>query len=354
MEDIERGRNRPRTPKAGWVTRRIPTDFVFEFAPLGRPAVGDLLLCEIVRPSLHSRLELTTGERAKLYAGDLIICALGSRYATSLLEGTAEIDGERADLLSASGICGRVLERSDKALEPTTLKVLAQAADGDKALNLRRFALGAASPAGDEPAWLLAVGSAMDSGKTTACATLINSFARAGLRVGAAKLTGTAGARDLHAFRDAGAGPTLDFLDCGWPSTAGCSIVELRRIARALFAELRSARVDVAVLEVADGLLQPETMALLEDVQKRLTDPTVVLTARESLAGVAGAERLSALGYRVGAVSGVLTSSPLACREVERGADVPCIPTNELGRHALALAGFAEPRVSRQAPATTA
>jgi molybdopterin-guanine dinucleotide biosynthesis protein len=193
----------------------------------------------------------------------------------------------------------------------------------------------------------------MDSGKTTACTALIHALSRAGLRVGAAKLTGTASARDLSSYRDAGAEPVVDFLDCGWESTAGCSAPELKQISRTLAAELRSAAVDVAVVEVADGITQPETRALLDDLQRSLTDPSVIFTARESLAATAGAERLTALGYRVRAISGVVTSSPLAVREVELEAKLPCVRTCELGRHAIELGWFTGvPAAPRELAAT--
>jgi hypothetical protein len=341
--------------KPSWVIRRIPSGTVFDWRPIARPAAGDVLLCEIVKPSLHPRLELRTGARSVLYEGDLVVGAVGSRYATSLLEGIDEIRGDRADLLSASGVFGTALDRVDKKPAPTSLRVIAQAFRGESPLSLRSFGLeGPPSRADLEPSWVLVVGSAMDSGKTTACTTLIHALSRAGLRSGAAKLTGTASARDLCAFRDAGANPVLDFLDCGWESTAGCSPSELKRIARSVAGELGGAALDVAVVEVADGIIQPETRALLADLRAQLSDPTVIFTARESLAAVAGVERLAALGYDVRAVSGVVTSSPLAAREVELDAGVPCIRTSELGRRAIELGWFTGERSDHRAVAVTA
>jgi hypothetical protein len=345
----------PRRVKPGWVTRRIPAGWEVQWRPVTAPKAGDVLLCEIAKVSLHSRLETRTGERSGLYEGDLVVCAVGARYATSMLEGAAEIHGDLADLLSASGVCGSVLERSEKRPLATSLRVIAQAFDSGEPLNLRSFGLeGAPSRAGREPLWALVLGSAMDSGKTTACTALIHAFSRAGLRVGAVKLTGTASARDLGAYRDAGAAPVLDFLDCGWESTAGCSTLELERIVCALVAELRGAQLDLAVVEVADGITQPETRALLEDLRRRFNDPTVIFTARESLAAVAGVERLRRMGYGVRAVSGVVTNSPLGVREVELEAGVPCVRTRDLGRRALELGWFSGEPAGRRAVAATA
>jgi hypothetical protein len=324
--------------KTSWVTRRIPPGAPIEWLPaVSEPRSGDVLLCVIDEVGLHSRLETASGQRSRLYQGDRIVCAVGGRYATALLEAVSTIGEGRADLISASGLCGSVVELSDKTTRPTSLRVEAQAFLEGEPLNVRQFTLEQPRHPVTEPAWILVVGSAMDSGKTTVCASLIHGLSRAGIRVGAAKLTGTASARDLHSYRDAGAELTFDFLDCGWPSTAECDIGELLEIVDRIVGTLGAAGVNAAVLEVADGLLQPQTAALLAGLHERLPAPAVVFTARESMAGVAGASRLAQLGYRVDAVSGVVTSSPLACREIEQGAGVPCIRTRELAEHSTAF-----------------
>jgi hypothetical protein len=152
--------------------------------------------------------------------------------------------------------------------------------------------------------------------------------------VGAGKVTGTASARDLGSFRDAGAQPFLDFSDFGWPSTVGCSESELLRVLDAVAGSLRAAGVQWGVIEIADGLLQADTKFLIGAVAARLgTAVKVVLTVRESLAAVAGVELLQTLDLGVVAVSGLITNSPLSCDEVELAYPGVCVPTVELGRH---------------------
>ncbi|HET9730283.1 MAG TPA: DUF1611 domain-containing protein [Acidimicrobiia bacterium] len=322
--------------KSTWVTRRCDIDAV-EWRALAQPRVGDLLLCEVTNIGLHGRVETTTGARRKLYEGDRIVCALASRYATSLLEAVAEIEGDEIDMVTASGLCGRVVQRSKRASAPTRLRPLGQAFINGAPLNLRMCALGApqddGAPLGPDLQCVVVVGSAMDSGKTTACTSLINGLAAAARRVGAVKLTGSASARDLGSFRDAGAMPFLDFLDFGWGSTAGCTDTELHAIVDGAAAHLRAARVEWGVFEIADGLLQAETRSLLGSLAALLPgDLRIVLTARESLAAVAGVQLLQAMGLTVVAISGLITNSPLACREAELECGVACVPTSELGR----------------------
>jgi hypothetical protein len=326
--------------KSTWVTRRIPAGAQMSGIPVGRAVIGDVLACEVIVPSLHGRVETTDGRRSTLYPGDRIACVVGNRYATSTLEGRGRVSGEVIDLLSASGLCGEVVTRSDRAAKPTKLRVLGHAVHGDQPLNVRAYALPPA-PVVDspQPAWVVVVGSAMDSGKTTACASIVHGLRSAGYRVGAAKLTGTASSRDLMSFRDAGAGAVHDFLDMGWPSTDGCSASELMDIVGGLTGHLRASGVDVGVLEVADGLLQRETGLLLRAISDWLGPVSVVLAARESLAAVAGVAQLARMGHEPVAVTGVVTSSPLACQEVERAGAGPCVPTADIGRTLLAVLG---------------
>jgi hypothetical protein len=319
--------------KSTWVTRRVPQDAVISWSEPEDPVVGDLLLCEVLRTGIHGRIETNTGGRSKLYPGDHIVCVPGARYATSLLRATAEIGPDSADLISASGLCGRVVARNHGVNTPTKLRVLAQGfADGLPA-NVGSFALGQTTEEVSAPRWIVVVGSAMDSGKTTACTSLIRGLVESGSRVGAMKLTGTASSRDVGAFRDAGATIVLDFLDAGWASTAGCVGPQLIEIVGKLARHLRATSIDCGVVEIADGLLQSETDYVVQHLAETLGTFETILTVRESLAAVAGVELLSRWGHRVAAVAGLVTNDPLSAKEIELACSVPCIPTKQLGRH---------------------
>ena len=331
--------------KSTWVTRRVPTDAAIAWDVPDAPAVGDLLLCEVVRTGIHGRIETMSGGRSKLYPGDHIVCVPGARYATSLLRATAEVGLETADMISASGVCGRVVSRNRGVSTPTKLRVLAQGFKDGAPVNIRSFALGTPAEEVSVPRWILVVGSAMDSGKTTACSSLVRGLAQSGARVGAMKLTGTASSRDVGSFRDAGATVVLDFLDAGWPSTAGCVGPQLVDIVATLAGHLRATPIDCGVIEIADGLLQPETAAMVQELPGALGEFETVLTVRESLAAVAGVELMGRWGHRVSAVAGLVTNDPLSSREIEQVCGVPCVPTAQLGRH------FAEHRPTPWPPA---
>jgi hypothetical protein len=243
--------------KSTWVTRHLPPELLSVWSPLGGAVVGDVLACEVDTVSPYGRVETADGARSRLYPGDRIACVVGNRYATSMREGVATVDGPVIDLLSASGVCGKVLDRSERTSKPTTLRVLGQFRGRAVPINLRSFHRRPSVGQDGEPVWIVVVGSAMDAGKTTACASLVRGLRTQGHRVAAAKLTGTASARDVGSFRDAGADPVVDFSDLGWPATAGCSEAELRAIVADIGEQLRADAVDVAVLRSQMGCCRP-------------------------------------------------------------------------------------------------
>src|SRR5690242_9798241 len=111
MSDIARER------KSTWVTRRCDFEQV-SWEPLAEPGVGDVLLCEVTSIGIHGRVETAAGARHKLYVGDRIACVIANRYATSLLEAVGEISAPVIDLVTASGLCGRVVQTNKRASEP--------------------------------------------------------------------------------------------------------------------------------------------------------------------------------------------------------------------------------------------
>ena len=328
--------------KTTWATRRVPPTLDISWQSPRSPVAGDLLLCEVLRTGIHGRVETVGGARSKIYAGDRLVYVVGARYATSMLEAVAQVGTNAVDMISASGLCGHVVSRSRDTTSPTRLRPLAQAFVDGRPINVRDFALAPpqADEEGPDPRWVVVVGSSMDSGKTTACVSLIRGLVAAGFRVGATKLTGTASARDFGAFRDAGASPVVDFLDAGWASTVDCTPAELAQMVSALTSHVARAHVDWGVIEIADGLLQRETSEILSMVETLLGTCRIVLTVGDALGAVAGVDLLRGHGLTVEAVAGLVTNSPLACREVEGGTGVPCIPTSHLGR---VMASTAEP-----------
>jgi hypothetical protein len=301
--------------KWSYVTRGVTDRGAARLGGVDRePRLGDLVVARVVSVGAHDHLENVHGRRVRLYPGDVVVGALGNRYATDYYEGYLP-SGSVAHLLTAGGVVGRVASAHARCSEPTQLEVLgALAGTSGVGLSLDDFALSTpAGGSGPELGTFVLVGSSMNAGKTTTAAALIRGWARAGLHVGAGKVTGSGSGKDRWMYEDAGAGAIVDFLDFGMASTFGYPPERLRRTMVGIRDTLVARGASVVVLEIADGLLQDETRALAESLPG-FADGAVLAVA-DGLSAVAGVSIMDELGVPVRVVSGLVTASPLASRE---------------------------------------
>lgn len=306
-----------------FTTRRVDFSQVAGLARAGRPRAGDLVLARVETIGQHPRIELHSGRRAKLNPGDEIVVAFGARYAPDQFLAEVPDTLDSCDLVAGGGVAGRVLDRHARVKTPTRIEPIGLLTDAEGAvLNLERFALPTLKT--DRRATVVVVaGTSMNAGKTTSAAALIQGLVRAGLRVGAGKLTGTGSGGDVWSMVDAGAELVLDFTDLGHATTANIDSNALHAIADGILGQLNGAGVDIIVVEVADGLLQAETATLLSSPRFLANVDAVVFAAGESMGAVAGVEWLRRRHVPVVAVAGLVSASPLARREVERSTGIP-------------------------------
>ncbi|CRK61888.1 hypothetical malic enzyme protein [Alloactinosynnema sp. L-07] len=303
-----------------------------------QPNHGDLVIAEVTKLGYHQLLEMTDGRKARLYVGDEILVAYGARYAPDHFEAELPDDLGACDLVAAGGVLGKVRSRNAAVSAPTTVRPLGLVADATgRVLNVSDLGLGAPPlTALRKPPTFIVVGTSMNSGKTTTVASLVHGLTRSGLRVGAAKVTGTAAGGDPWLFRDSGAVVALDFTDAGMATTFRIPMERLVASSLLLHGHLMARGVDAIVLEIADGLLQPETAQLLDRPEIRRITDGVLFAAADSSGALYGVQRLRAANHPVLAVSGLLTISPLAVREAQAGLDVPVYGSDDLQSPALA------------------
>jgi hypothetical protein len=275
-----------------------------------------------------------------LYPGDVVAGAFGNRYATDYYEGYLPT-GTVAHLLTAGGVVGRVASAHARRGAPTVLEVLGLLADpSGRPLSLDDCAIEAPAPAPAESGTFVVVGSSMGAGKTTTASALVQGWSRAGLRVGAGKVTGSGSGKDRWMYQDAGAAEIADFLDFGMASTFGYPPWRLRATMIGIRDVLVARGASVVVLEIADGLLQEETRRLAAGLAGFADG--VVLAVADALSAVAGVRIMADLGAPVRVVSGVVTASPLASREAAAATGLAVLSPDELiGRGALDLLGEA-------------
>lgn len=318
--------------KHSYAMRRIPLDGPLKLlSGEVAPRSGDLVLARVQHLGQHAKIELPTGRRASLFAGDEIVVCYGERYAPDQFEAHVPDNLGPCHLVAAGGIAAVCSDKHDSVKAPTQIKPIGLVADADgRRLNLADHTLSAAVSPTQTPPVIAVAGAMMNAGKTTCAASLIRGLKRRGLLVGVAKVTGTGAGGDRWLMVDSGADAVLDFTDVGAASTAGLSPSRVEGIFNTLVDHLAAAAVDVIVVEVADGLLQRETAMLLDSPSFKARCTGVIFAAKDALGAAAGVRHMESEGHTVLAVGGVLSASPLATREARRIVAVPVVTTEHL------------------------
>lgn len=321
--------------KRAYTTRRVPLTAMtrLTFGEGVQPRAGDLMLARVMRIGKHAHLEGTDSRRAALFVGDEVIVACGARYAPDQFYAQLPTSLGRCQLAAGGGVAGMVVAMRDGIGAPTELLPIGLLADErGRVANLADHALSASNlPAARRPVTIVSLGTSMNAGKTTSAAYLIRGLTRAGLRVGAAKVTGTGSGNDPGLLRDAGAVRVLDFTDAGFASTCDVAVDVLVAAAQQLVSHLAEAKVDAVVLEVADGLFQRETAGLLRTDAFRALVDAALFSACDAMGASAGAEWLGAVGLRPLALAGAMTRSPMAAQEAASASGLPVLGLDDLG-----------------------
>ncbi len=290
------------------------------------PNAGDLVLARVEKIGQHAGLELTNGRRASLFPGDEIVVCYGNRYAPDQFEAEVPQDLASCHLVAAGGIAARALSWHANMKPPTVIAPIGLLADvNGQRINLSCTAVAKPAHPRPLPYTVAVVGTAMNAGKTTTAANLIRGLTSA-----------TGSGKDIWFMGDAGARLALDFTDAGFPSTFRATAAEVEGILATLTGHLAKAGMDVIVLEVADGLYQAETAALLDSPVFARTVNEVIFAAGDAMGAVAGVEWLRRKGLPVLAVSGLLTASPLAITEAANATGLPVFDKKRLRDAAIA------------------
>ncbi|MAG54861.1 MAG: hypothetical protein CMJ83_01065 [Planctomycetes bacterium] len=283
-------------------------------------AEGDVVAVRVLtRKSTYDRLELTTGRFSTLKPGDVIAGALGHRralmgYAGHIPETLAV--GDVVNLLNIGGCLGICTSSNPDIGAPFECEVLGQVLHfpylGER-IGVPANITQGADPIGDAldvqgvPV-VAVVGTSMNSGKTFACSSLIQEFARRRLRVHAAKCTGVSLRRDVHAMADAGAAETRIFTDLGIVTTQRSNAPALTK---SMLTTLAATKPDVIVLELGDGLMGDYGVdAILADESIKAALSAVVLAANDPVGAWGGHRQLEeTFGLKTSVITGPSTDN---------------------------------------------
>lgn len=306
--------------KIASATRNCALSREVKLSPEFRCKEGDVVAARVLtRKSTYNQLELTTGRFSSLRPGDVIAGALGHRralcgYAGHLPERLAP--GDTVDILNLGGVLGICDSVNPDIGTPFQCEVLGQILHypylGHRVGVPANISQGL--PPMDDVLDCLGVpvvavvGTAMNAGKTAACTALIQELVRRRLRVGGGKATGVSLMRDVLAMEDAGAYETASFTDFGVVTTVRGNAP---KVTRKILTRVASARPDVIVLELGDGLMGTYGVdAILEDEAVRNTFAAVVLCAQDPVGAWGGIRFLEEnYGIKTDVVTGPATDN---------------------------------------------
>ncbi len=302
--------------KWAFSARRIPKSAAAALSDqLASAKAGHLLLGRVISVGQHARIQLASGRPSTLYPGDVIVMPCGARYAPDQFEGLAEIDPDGCDMLAGGGCLGRMVWRHDKMKPPTRVQPLGLLTNAaGQPLCTSDFALQRADTTPRIPL-IIVIGTSMNSGKTTATVALTHGLTRAGFKVAALKGTGTGSFGDVNDYADAGAAFVGDFTDAGMVTTYLEPLDRVKSGIVDLLSAAQAAGAQVAVMELADGIFQKETAALLADPAFMSAVAGSVFACGDAVAAAGGTAALAALSIRPLCLTGLLSCSPMASAE---------------------------------------
>lgn len=320
-----------RRAKWAFTTRRVNREDVagtstnFEDA---KP--GDLVLARVEKIGSHKRIQLISGRPSELYLGDVVVLVCGSRYAPDQYEGHAKIDPEGADMLAGGGVIGKTRFSNKRMSGPTRVIPVGLLCGQDgNPINLAQYSLPERFDSGSLTV-IAAVGASMNSGKTTAVASFAHGLSRAGYRVATIKVTGTGAFGDYNAYVDAGADYVADFVDVGMASTYMEPVSRIMKGTNTLLGHAAESDCDVAIIELADGIFQRETAALLSRRDFRSGITGFLFAAPCAASAVGGCSALRTMNIEPSIVTGMVSCSPLATKEAEAAAGVHVVKRESL------------------------
>jgi hypothetical protein len=290
---------------------------------------GVVLVVEVLtNKSTYNTLELTSGRMAKVVKGNIVVGALGHRKALFGYSGHVPESlhaGDVIQMLNIGGVLGICDSANPDKGKPFDCRVLGVVLEfpylGERIgvparVGYRPLDLGAQLDTHGVPVVALA-GTCMEAGKTAAACSIVSRMRHRGLVVDAFKATGVSLRRDILAMEDAGARHSMIFTDLGVVTSTGESGPALTRT---MLTELSSAKPDVIVFELGDGILGAYGVdAILDcpDIRAGLTG--VVLSANDPVAAWGGVTLLrDRFKIEPCAVTGPATDNQVGVEIIER------------------------------------
>jgi hypothetical protein len=290
--------------------------------------MGDYVLAEVEElDGADPTIELCSGRFIEASRGDLVVGALGKRYATLEATGDWERIGPdgRLHALTEGGLFGACLMRSPlvRPLLPLTYK-------GHVFLSGNPARMADHAVRGPirllEVPTVLIIGSSMSAGKTATARVVIRLLKQLGLRIVAAKLTGAGWYQDILAMSDAGADAIYDFVDAGLPSTI-CPPDTYREALIPLLGRIAEQHADVAVIETGASPLEPYN----SDTAIELIEDSVRMIILSTCDPYAALGVMTAFDVRPHLITGVATNTDAGVSLISKLTGVEALNVRDTG-----------------------
>ena len=204
-----------------------------------------------------AQIELINGRMRSFMKEDLVVGALGERYAT--LEATGSWKEIEEDgimhLLTGAGLFGKCTSKSAFIPNLIELKYEGHLVRNGNVCKMDDYVPEVPFSKFNTPVILL-IGTSMSAGKTTSARIIVNQLKRSGLKIVAGKLTGASRYRDTLSLKDVGASYIFDFVNIGLPSTI-YPREKFRKKLIQLLSRINTLKADVAVIELGASPLEP-------------------------------------------------------------------------------------------------
>ncbi len=318
------------TAKWAFTTRRVNRSDVRDLSTnFDAAKAGDLILCQIAEIGQHKKIQLAERRASESYPNDFVVLCLGDRYAPDQFLASAVIDDDLIDLVAGGGVAGRIDAAHIRMAEPTRLKPIGLLTGAyGQIMNIADYVL-PQLPANNQVTVIGVFGASMNSGKTTAASSLAHGLLRAGYSVAGVKATGTGAFGDFNSFEDGGA-LALDFTDVGMPTTFRMPMEQIEAGFNTLVATAAARGAEIVVVEIADGVFQQETRAILKSSAIRDRLDGILFAAPDALSALGGKVVLEQVDLTPFAISGMVSCSPLAAAEAAEVTNLPILSREDL------------------------
>jgi hypothetical protein len=297
------------------IANLMEKEFTLHSLPVSEWSAGDYVVAEVIENNERRlKAELTSGRMMDVMKGDLLIGALGERFATLEATGSWKEVGEdgKMHLLTGAGLFGKLTSSSIYIPQVIELAYKGHVFLKGMKSGMRDFIPDIQNRDFQIPTVLM-VGTSMSAGKTTAARIITRQLKLKGLKVVGGKLAGAGRYRDILSVYDAGADEVFDFVDVGLPSTI-CPVEEYMEALRTLLSLMQRSGADIAVVEIGASPLEPYNgQYAIEAIREAIRCTVLCASDPYAVYGV-----MKSYNMRPDIVSGIATNTLAGIKLVEK------------------------------------